>query len=95
MNKAWKKMTSLHNSGARHIRKRRKLCNFTPTQILAHAGEEMIELASAQDDKEELADILTHLFHYAARKGWKRKDIEDIMIKKMENRINNPKGKRK
>ena len=87
MNKAWKAIKQLHDSGAKHIKKRKKIKNFTFTQILAHAGEELVELASEQDDMEEMADVLTCLFHYAIKKGWSKSDIEKMMVKKLEESV--------
>lgn len=87
MNKAWKKVAELHKSGAKHIKKDKKINEFTFTQILAHAGEELVELASQQDDIEELADTLACLFHYAVKKGWSRKKVEEAIIKKLDERV--------
>jgi len=87
MNKAWKKVKELHNSGARHIKKGKKINEFTFTQILAHAGEELVELASEQDDMDELADTIACLFHYAVKKGWSRTAVEKAILKKLEERI--------
>ena len=87
MKRLWKEVARLHEVGAYHKKKRRKLDEFTETQILQHAGSELIELACAPDDMEEMGDLLGCLYHYAVVKGWDRKELEDRALEKLGRRF--------
>ena len=86
MKKAWAEIQRLHDAGARH-RKGKRLCDFTETQILSHAAEEIVELAASPDDAEELADVFGCIIHYAIMKGWNRKMIEGLILAKLKDRV--------
>lgn len=86
MKHVWKEIERLHKVGV-HIKKCKRLDSFTPTEILKHAGEELIELASDQDDIDELADTLACLYHFAIVKGWSRELVQVAIFKKLKARI--------
>lgn len=42
---------------------------------------------AAPEDPEELADIFGCIIHYAVKKGWDRKQVEKLVLKKLAERI--------
>jgi hypothetical protein len=86
MKDAWKEIERLHKVGT-HNKKCKRLDSFTPTEILKHAAQELVELASEQDDVDELADTLACLIHYAIVKGWSIQHVEERIFKKLSVRI--------
>lgn len=87
MTRSWKKIRELIEIDAKHIKKGKRLSEFTDTKILSHAAEEIVELMAEPDDLEELADIIACLIHYSIKHGWGPNMIDKAIIKKLNERF--------
>lgn len=67
-----------------HRKRGVNLESWSDTSLLAHAAEELVELACKQDDQEELADLMCILVHYMVRKSWTIDDIVKEALNKLE-----------
>ncbi len=77
-------ITKLHNKNAVHGKRNTKLQDYSLTDILKHAGEELIELASDQYDRKEFSDLMCCLLHYMVKQNWTMDEIESISLTKLE-----------
>lgn len=87
MQEAWDKVMEYWKSNAANIRKGYKLGEISNDQLLVHTLEEMMELVRAPDHPDEMADVLSCLFHYCHRKGWTMSQIQHLIIFKLELRF--------
>lgn len=88
MKRACKEIRRLIKINAIH-RRGFALSEMTSHDILEHAVLEMRELNLARDEDqlEELADIFGCLIHFAIRRKFSKKQIEDMLLKKLKLRF--------
>lgn len=90
MEKACKKIRRLIKANAVH-RKGFTLASLSSSEILEHAEREMRELQTAWADNqlEELADVFGCLIHFAIRRKFTAKQIEERLLEKLKLRFPN------
>ena len=93
MKTIWKLIKNLHDNKAVHKKKQIPINEIEPYKILAHAAEELIELASEPGDVFEMADIFGCLIHYCIIQEWTPGMMEKAIIQKLSERIEYPKKK--
>ena len=90
---AWNTVESAENHNVRH-RKGFTMRGATLQVMTDHAREELDELDKAHNSNDpdseldELADVFGCLIHYAVRKGWSMKEVEDALLRKLFLRLN-------
>lgn len=86
MQRAWDEIARLVRENATH-RRGWKLGDAPPSMSIAHARDELAELADSPDDVTELADILGCLIVYAVKKGWSAVAVEEVLLMKLSLRF--------
>jgi len=87
---AWREVDRLSKSGAVIKSNRAKLSGVKRNKIMVKAGEELLELATASDEEnevEEIADLLVCLAHLCTVKKYTSRRIAEKMFEKMKKRI--------
>lgn len=87
MKTAWDAIQWLTDNNVEH-RSGWKMQEIPPLAILGHARDELKELFDAPDDKEEIADTIASLFHYAQVKGVSYLELEQLILVKLSKRFN-------
>lgn len=86
MKRATREIKRLIEVNAKH-RKGFRLGEVGLPFILRQADAELQELCESPNDPDEMADLLGILIHYAIRKGWTEKYLEDILLDKLKLRF--------
>lgn len=73
-------------ANAKH-RSGRRLQELSDAEIFNHLHGEVVELAKAPDDIDEMGDILGIVYHLAHRRGWSTKRMEEAAIRKLAARF--------
>lgn len=87
--RAWQEIRHLIDTDAQH-RKSFHLKNVSCEFVLDQAKQELQELCESPTDPEELADLIGVLIHYAIKRGWSEKFIENKLLEKLALRFNQP-----
>lgn len=86
LDEVWTQIEVLRARNARH-RRGWRMQDATVEMAVTDLHREMVELADAPDDMDELADVIVVAFHYAQIQGWTRADLVRAAMDKLAERF--------